>query len=121
MAGQENGFVHLGDPVAIKFDTFPYSQYGMAEGSVRTISPDSFTPQEEARTPTGALPLLGSGDPYYRVRITIDHVGLHDVPAGFQVTPGMPVTADIKVGKRTILGYLLGKVMPIAQEGMREP
>ena len=121
VAGQDNGFVHLGDPVAIKFDTFPYSQYGMAEGSVRTISPDSFTPQEEARTPTGALPIPGSADPYYRARITIDHVGLHDVPAGFRVTPGMPVTADIKVGKRTILGYLLGKVMPIAQEGMREP
>src|SRR6516225_2127272 len=121
VAGQDNGFVHLGDPVAIKFDTFPYTQYGMAEGSVRTISPDSFTPQEEARTPTGALPLPGSADPYYRARITIDHVGLHDVPTGFRVTPGMPVTADIKVGKRTVLGYLLGKVMPLAQEGMREP
>jgi hypothetical protein len=37
--GRDNGFVHLGDPVAIKFDTFPCSQYSMAEGSVRTISP----------------------------------------------------------------------------------
>jgi HlyD family secretion protein len=33
----------------------------------------------------------------------------------------MPVTADVKVGKRTVLGYLLGSVMPVAQEGMREP
>ena len=33
--GHDNGFVHVGDPVSIKFDTFPYSQYGMAEGSVR--------------------------------------------------------------------------------------
>jgi len=121
VAGQDNGFVHLGDPVAIKFDTFPYSQYGLAEGVVRTISPDSFTSQEEARTPTGSLPLTGSADPYYRARISIDRVGLHDVPAGFRVAPGMPVTADIKVGKRTVLGYLLGKVMPLAQEGMREP
>lgn len=121
VAGQDNGFVHLGDPVAIKFDTFPYSQYGMAEGIVRTISPDSFTYQEEARTPTGALPITGSADPYYRARISIDHVGLHDVPAGFRVAPGMPVTADIKVGKRTVLAYLLGRVMPLAQEGMREP
>ena len=57
MLGQDNGFVHVGDPVAIKFDTFPYSQYGMAEGTVRTVSPDSFTAQEEARNPTSALPL----------------------------------------------------------------
>jgi HlyD family secretion protein len=33
----------------------------------------------------------------------------------------MPVTADIKVGKRTVLQYLLGMVLPVAREGMREP
>ena len=35
IAGKDNGFVHVKDPVAIKFDTFPFSQYGMAEGVVR--------------------------------------------------------------------------------------
>jgi HlyD family secretion protein len=48
-------------------------------------------------------------------------VWLHDVPTGFRIIPGMPVTADIKVGKRTVLGHLLGKVVTLAQEGMREP
>jgi hemolysin D len=121
ISGRDNGFVHIGDPVAIKFDTFPYSQYGMAEGTVRVISADSFTAQEEARNPTSGLPLPPSAEPFYRARIAIDQVGLHDVPAGFRIIPGMPVTADIKVGKRTVLKYLLGRVMPIAQEGMREP
>ena len=46
---------------------------------------------------------------------------VHDVPAGFRITPGMPVTADIKVGERTVLGYLLGLMLPIAREAMREP
>jgi hemolysin D len=121
IVGRDNGFVHVGDPVAIKFDTFPYSQYGMAEGSVRVVSPNSFTAQEEARNPTSALPLPTSSDPFYRARIAIDRVGLHDVPPGFRLSPGMPVTTDIKVGKRTVLKYLLGRIMPIAQEGMREP
>jgi hemolysin D len=119
--GHDNGFVHVGDPVSIKFDTFPYSQYGMAEGSVRVVSPNSFTAQDEARNPTSALPLPTATDPFYRTRIAIDRVALHDVPEGFRVTPGMPVTTDIKVGKRTVLSYLLGRVMPLAQEGMREP
>src|SRR6516164_3815676 len=120
--GQDNGFVHVGDPVAIKFDTFPYSQYGMAEGTVRIVSPDSFNAQDEARNPTSAVPLPStSTEPFYRARIAIDKVALHDVPGGFHVIPGMPVTADIKVGKRTVLSYLLGRIMPIAQEGMREP
>jgi hemolysin D len=60
-------------------------------------------------------------EPFYRARIAIDRLGMHDVPAGFRLIPGMPVTADIKVGKRTVLGYLLGLMLPIAQEAMREP
>jgi HlyD family secretion protein len=122
IAGRDDGFVHLGDPVAIKFDTFAYSQFGMAEGVVRIMSPDSFTAQSEARTPTSALATpLNSTEPFYRARISIDKVGLHDVPAGFHIIPGMPVTADIKVGKRTVLSYLMGRVIPVAQEAMREP
>ena len=122
IAGRDNGFVHVHDQVAIKFDTFPFSRYGMAEGTVRIVSPDSFTAQTEARNPTSAVPVSPTAmDPFYRTRITIDRVALHDVPVGFRVIPGMPVTADIKVGKRTVLQYLLGLVLPVAQEGMREP
>jgi len=121
ISGRDNGFVHVGDPVAIKFDTFPFSQYGMAHGIVRIVSPDSFTPQAEARDPTGAVPLPANSEPFYRARITVERAALHGVPPGFRVIPGMPVTADVKVGKRTVLSYLLGSVMPYAQEGMREP
>jgi hemolysin D len=120
--GRDSGFVRVGDEVAIKFDTFPYSQYGKADGTVKILSPSSFTAEEEARHPTSAVPVATTTpDPFYRARISIDQVGLHDVPPEFQVTPGMPVTADIKVGRHTVLNYLLGMVMPIAHEAMREP
>lgn len=122
IVGRDDGFVHVGDPVAIKFDTFPYSQYGMAEGAVRILSPDSFTAQDEARNPTGAIAApVASTELFYRTRISIHRVALRDVPASFHVTAGMPVTCDIKVGKRTVLKYLLGRVMPLLEEGMREP
>ena len=122
ISGHDSGFVHIGDPVAIKFDTFPYSQYGMAEGTVRIVSPDAFTAQDEARNPTSAVPVLPTSiEPFYRTRIAIERLALHNVIAGFHLTPGMPVTADVKVGKRTVLKYLLGWVLPVTQEGMREP
>jgi hemolysin D len=122
VSGNEDGFVRVGDPVAIKFDTFPYSQYGMAQGTVRIVSPMSFNAQEEARHPTSKVPLPPSSlEPFYLARIAIDKVALHDVPPSFRVIPGMPVTADIKIGKRTVLRYLLGRIMPLAREGMREP
>lgn len=121
IAGRDNGFVHLEDTVAIKFDTFPFTQYGLAHGRVRVISADSFTGADDQRS-RGAVPLTpGSSEPFFRARITIDRLELHNVPAGFRLAPGMPVTADIKVGKRTMLDYLLGRVLPVAAEGMREP
>ena len=122
IAGRDDGFVNLGDPVAVKFDTFPFIQYGMAHGVVRTVSADSFTAQDDQRNPTGSVPMpANSSEPYYRARITIDDVDLHGTPEGFRLMPGMPVTADIKVGKRTVLSYLLGRVLPVASQGMREP
>ncbi|TPK31098.1 HlyD family type I secretion periplasmic adaptor subunit [Mesorhizobium sp. B2-5-4] len=122
VVGRSSGFVHVGDPVVIKFDTFPYSQYGLAHGTVRSLSPDSFSAQEQARDPNSSLAMLPSdAEPFYRTRISIDQVALHGVPAGFIVSPGMPVTADVKVGQRTVLKYILGAMLPIGQEAMREP
>jgi hemolysin D len=124
--GSEDGYVHVGDSVAIKFDTFPYTQYGMAHGVVRIVSPDSFNSQDEQRNPSGSVPLpsagMGStGGVWYRARVSLDQINLHDTPVGFHLIPGMPITADVLVGKRTLLQYFLSRVLPITQEGMREP
>lgn len=125
VAGSDAGFVREGNPATVKFDTFPFTQYGTAEGRVRVVSPDSFTPEQEAQSRGGRGVGSGSAPPgsqsYYRARVTLEHLGLHDVPSGFRLVPGMPVTADIKVGERTVMGYLLGRVLPVALEGMREP
>jgi hemolysin D len=120
--GHDGGFVQAGASVAIKFDTFPFSQYGLAHGTVRTISADSFSGQDDVKTRSGSVPARPDGtEPFYRSRITIDDVQLYNVPAAFRIVPGMPVTADIMIGKRTVLTYLLGRILPVASEAMREP
>ncbi len=131
--GRDAGYVHVGDPVVIKFDTFPYNLYGWAEGKVRIVSPDSVYQGGGALNPTD--PSQGSGSAvtsgpqqavpgataYFVTRISLDQIKLHDTPEGFHITPGMPLTTDIKTGKRTVLTYMLSRVLPVAQEGMREP
>jgi len=118
----ENGFVHVGDEVAIKFDTFPYTLYGMAHGVVRIVSADSFTGQDQAATKPGSPPpVINTSMVIYRSRITLDKIELHNTPPDFHLMPGMPVTADILVGKRTVLRYLLGRIVPLTSEAMREP
>ena len=75
----------------------------------------------KARTNGSVTMVPSQSEPFYRTRISLDQVALHGVPAGFTVTAGMPVTADIKVGRLTVLKYLLGMMLPVSQEALREP
>jgi HlyD family secretion protein len=120
--GAEGGFVHVGDSVSIKFDTFEYTHYGMAYGTVRQVSADTFYGSDQMASQASPVPLpSSSSEAFYVGQVSLDRVALRDVPPGFQVTPGMTVTADIKVGKRTVLAYFVSRVIPLATESMREP
>jgi HlyD family secretion protein len=58
---------------------------------------------------------------FYRARIKITDNQLHNTPQDFALTPGMPVDADVKVGKRTVMEYMMKRVLPAFSNGMREP
>jgi hemolysin D len=119
---KDSGFVKVGDPVRIKFETYRFLEHGTADGVVRTISQDSFT--EVSSQDTMSSQLRTGGDtrsPYFDARIKITALKLHDVPPNVQLVPGMTLQADIIVGRRTILWYLLGGALRSGAEGMREP
>jgi HlyD family type I secretion membrane fusion protein len=117
ITGSDAGYVHEGQKVKIKFDTFPYVQYGVAEGTVRTISADSFVGPDETQRDASFRQMPA----FYKTRIAVDAIKMHGVAGGFQLKRGMPITADIQVGERNILSYLFARVLPIGLEGMREP
>jgi hemolysin D len=119
--GRDSGFVDSGKPVSIKFETLPFSTYGMYRGTVLSISPDAFIPQQEAANPTSSVPMGQQNEPYYRARISLDKSELRNLPANFQLMPGMPVTADVRIGERSVLSYFLEKIVPVFKEGFREP
>lgn len=124
LRSQDVGFVQVGDHALLKFATFPYDQYGGAEATVRVISADAFTPQSQ--NPGGGSNGNAPSDDatssgVYRVRLRIDRYTLHGQPSFFHPMPGMSLTADIDVGKRTVLQYLFNKLTPALTNGMREP
>ncbi len=114
------GFVREGDPVVIKFDAYSLFEHGYAEGHVRALAPDSqVTPTDGPDKPKiDSVPL---GQSLYRVKIAVDSMKLTNLPPDFHLQPGLGVNADIKVGKRTMLNYMLGRFIPVLKEGMREP
>lgn len=127
MSPQDSAYVRQGHHAIIKFASFPYVQYGGAKGTVSLISADTFLPPEmvegniRAGIDPSAMVKQGNSVIFYRVRLKIDKYTLHGQPSFFHPSAGMPVTADIDVGKRTLLKYLFSHVVPAATEGMREP
>lgn len=116
----ESGFVHVGDPVTIKFDTYKFLEHGTGEGVVKTISQDSFTQalsQDTVTKSTEGQP----HSPFFDARITVKALHLHDVPPDVRIIPGMTLQADIVVGRRTIMWYLMGGALRSGAEAMHEP
>jgi multidrug efflux pump subunit AcrA (membrane-fusion protein) len=120
---QDIGFVKVGDPVNLKFDAYKYLEHGLGHGVVSTFSQDSFADG------SGGL-AIGSGNgttdsragAHFDARVKITGVDLHELPDGApRLVPGMTVQADIVVGRRTILWYLLGGALRSGSEAMREP
>jgi len=121
---RDAGFIQAGNKAVIKFDTFPYTTYGFATGTLQMVSADSFTTQtsrDRPGRPSTAQTDSNSAATFFRATVSLDEMKLHNLPAGFRMTPGMPVTADIKVGKRTVMAYLLSRIVPTLIEGLREP
>jgi hemolysin D len=106
------GFIREGDPVSIKVEAYNYLRHGTVEGRVKMISEDTFKQDQNSQAAVR---------PYYRALVTIDKVALANVPAEFKLNTGMPVTADVKVGERTLLSYLTHGALRSLNEGMREP
>ena len=112
----EVGYPKPGDPVEVKVDAFPYPRHGMLEGRLRSIGEDSFSSQTS--TP-GAV--QSAGGVYHRSQVALTSTHLRDLPEGTHLIPGMTVTAEIKVGSRTVLSYFLYPLRQVLSNSLREP
>jgi HlyD family secretion protein len=111
VASRDVGFVRVGDSCTLKIEAFNYMEHGTAEGRVRWISDDAFTTDDDGK------PV----DPYYKVRCSVDGTHFINVGPNFRLIPGMTLTTDMKVGTRSALAYVLGGVVRVFGESMREP
>jgi HlyD family secretion protein len=107
------GFIRVGDPVRLKLDAFNFIEHGMAEGTLRWISEGVFTVNDDTGAPVE--------QPYYKVRIALTKVDLHNVPEGFRLIPGMSLTADVHIGTRSVFMYIVNGALQGMNEAMREP
>jgi len=108
---QDIGKVHIGSEVRVKLNSFPFQKYGTLDGVVRNISEDSF--QKSQNEP-------GATRTYYRARIMLSGK-LRHTEKNFRLIPGMECQAEIRVGDRRIIEYLVHPLIKSLDESMREP
>lgn len=106
------GYIKIGSKANLKVDAYPFQKHGTLEGSLRTVSQDAF--RRDATT-------ANVTDAYYGGRIALGNTRLEEMPANATLLPGMTLTAEIRVGKRSVLSYLLWPLTKAAKESIREP
>jgi HlyD family secretion protein len=112
--GRDIGQVKVGQPARIKLEAFPFQKYGTAQGAVRVISNDSFPPDSKTDTARHATA------PYYRVQIDLVNTHLRLPLDRAALISGMAVTAELKVGRRSVISYFLYPILRGLDESIRE-
>lgn len=100
------GFVREGQDVRVKLEAYPFTDYGLIEGVVETISRDAIQDEKMGLVYSARIRLK---------RSTIS-IGGREQPIG----PGMAVQAEVKTGERRIIRYLLSPISQTMDEAGRE-
>lgn len=100
------GFVRVGQPVRIKVDAFPFTDYGTVSGELIGLSSDAV--QDEK------LGLV------YNARVQLAEGSAGAARERMKLSPGMSVSAEIKTARRRVIQYLLSPIVARMDEAGRE-
>lgn len=104
LPNREAGFIKTGMPVKVKFDAFPYQNYGVIPGKVVSISPDAKTDER-----------LGV---FYRVQVSIDRDSVNANNQTWKLKAGQTASAEIVIRQRSIADILLDPLKQLQKGGM---
>ena len=127
VSNRDIGFVHAGQEVEIKVDTFNFARYGLLHGQVNAVSQDAvIRDRQQDRSNDRTLGTQNeTSEPKgqelnYSARISLDRTEMQIDDRQVKLSPGMAVTVEIKTGSRTIISYLLSPLLRYRQESLRE-
>jgi len=103
------GFITKDQKVSVKATPFTFTKYGDLKGKIEWVATDAVMDEQ-----------LG---PIYPIRVSVEKYELPNLVNGRKgvVTPGMLITADIKVvGSRRVIDYFIGPVLRYRDTSLRE-
>ena len=123
LSNRDIGFVHPGQDVEIKVDTFPFTRYGLIHGRVVSVSQDAIArdkPADKAPSLESTSSEPKGQELVYSARISLDRTQMQVEENLVNLSAGMAVTVEIKTGSRAVITYLLSPLLRYKQESLRE-
>ncbi|MCJ8280605.1 MAG: HlyD family efflux transporter periplasmic adaptor subunit [Rivularia sp. ALOHA_DT_140] len=108
MATTESGSLRQGLPVKLKFDAYPFQDYGIVEGKLVKISPTTI----EVDTANGKVAA-------YDLEITLDKHCINNGSKCIPLRPGDTATAEVIVRQRRIIDFLLDPFKQLQNGGLK--
>ena len=93
---QDSGFLKVGMPVKVKFDAYPYQEYGIVEGKVTWVSPDSKIQQ----TPQG-------NSESFELDIALSQQYVDNGEKRVSLAPGQTADAEVIIRQRRIIDFVI--------------
>ncbi len=106
LPNKDIGFVHEGQAVEIKVESFPFTRYGLVPGRVEQISADAVVDE--------AAGLV------FPIRIALEAETILVGDREIRLVPGMAVTAEVRTGQRRLMEFFLSPFVKYRDEALRE-
>lgn len=114
---EDVGFVHPGQAAQIKLAAYPFQKYGLLTGEVIHLGPDAADAPAVSSEGAGTSP---AALPRYRALVRLNERRPESSVGALPLTAGMQVTADILLGERSVLSYLLSPLQRAWHDAARE-
>ena len=113
MSSTDSGFIEVGLPVKVKFDAYPFQDYGIVPGKLTWISPDSRVAADGAIDPSQPV------QEFYEVEIELERNYVENHERKVTLVPGQTATADVVIRKRRVADIFLAPFKSLQKGGVQ--
>ncbi|WP_218617078.1 hypothetical protein [[Phormidium ambiguum] IAM M-71] len=93
--------------VKLKFDPYPFQDYGVVEGQLKWISPDSKQVQNGQNQ-----------QEIFELEITLEKPFLQNANKRITLTPGQTATAEVIIRQRRIIDFIIDPFKKLQKGGL---
>ncbi len=105
LSSKDSGFVRVGLPARIKFDAYPFQNYGIVSGRVSWVSPDSKPLSPQLNLTSGTQSTQDEG--FFELEIQLQQDYIQTYNQRIVLKPGQTAVAEVVTRQRRVIDFFL--------------